>query len=206
MHASVDRQIEDDRQIDYIYVYIYVYTYTRVYSRLYFLLQEKIRYKLLGREREKKKERSTLHSRYMSNHVSLHRETRIASKQNPMFSPRFLRSLNTRSVPWFRQPWTTGASRRNREGGRSKQETRLRRIRMIKTADKRKMHATIDWGEKKKERRGKKSGAICRERSRQSNRRSSRFVTVSFKEKKIIFHAFFNLVFPSNFESVSTDI
>lgn len=192
MHASVDRQIEDDRQIDYIYVYIYMCIHIQVYivaSIFSFRRKSDISY-LEERER-KKKERSTLHSRYMSNHVSLHRETRIASKQNPMFSPRFLRSLNTRSVPWFRQPWTTGASRRNREGGRSKQETRLRRIRMIKTADKRKMHATIDWGEKKKERRGKKSGAICRERSRQSNRRSSRFVTVSFKQKNNNFPCFF---------------
>lgn len=80
----MDRQIEDDRQIDYIYVYIYVYTYTRVYSRLYFLLQEKIRYKLLGREREKKKrEKYSALTIYVESRIFTQRNThRIETKSD----------------------------------------------------------------------------------------------------------------------------
>lgn len=41
-----------------------------------------------------------------------------------------------------------------------------------------------------------------------ANRIEDRLVSLPFplRKKIIIFHAFFNLVFPSNFESVCTDI
>lgn len=58
MHASVDRQIEDDRQIDYIYVYIYMCIHIHVYivaSIFSFRRKSDISY-LEERERKKKRE------------------------------------------------------------------------------------------------------------------------------------------------------